>query len=92
MLLAPCVGLVKIGCSADPLGRMLDLRTMNACEVEPLLVLRVPEATLHQKFAKLRHHGEWFTVHKDIVDYLEEILELHAAERMTLALDRSCCV
>ena len=83
-LLAPSTGLVKIGCSNDPVGRMLDLRTMNAATVEPLVVLRTPEAELHERFAMCRHHGEWFRVCEKMIAYMETINEPYAADRLRL--------
>ena len=81
-LLAPALGLVKIGCSINPTQRMCDLRTMNAAETEPLLVLRVPELELHERFKLSRHHGEWFRVTFKMVHYLRDISEDDAADRL----------
>ena len=81
-LLAPHLGLVKIGCSKDPLGRMADLRTMNAATVEPLCITRQPEAKIHAMFKRFRKHGEWFTISPSLVLYLLWLGETEAAERI----------
>ena len=86
LLLCPSARLVKIGKSINPTRRMLDLRTMNAAELEPLLVFKVEEAWLHAKFADLRHHGEWFCCDARICDYLDSITEHDAADRLRLTL------
>jgi len=55
---------------------------MNATRVEPLAVIRVPEHRMHEKFHHLRHHGEWFHIDQEIVDYLDLIDEPDAAARL----------
>lgn len=65
---------------------MLALRTMNAAETEPLVVLDVPEAWLHARFDDLRHHGEWFHCDTRICEYLNAIFEADAATRLELTL------
>ena len=82
LLLCPCAGLVKIGMSYRPLHRMAALRTMSPVPVEPLLVLRVPEAELHEKFALYREHGEWFRCNTEMAAYLESIGQGIAADRL----------
>lgn len=81
-LLCPSEKLVKIGESTRPIARMAVLRTMNASPVVPLLVTRIDEGELHEKFAKLRHHGEWFRVEKPIIEYLESLEEFTAADQL----------
>ncbi len=88
LLYCPSVQLVKIGRACNPLGRMKDLRTMNAAAVEPIAVLKVPEAELHERFAEFRHHGEWFRISDEMVDYLDEIDEIDASNRLRIDLDR----
>ena len=85
-LLAPSVSLVKIGKSRDPMGRMAELRTMNAVPVEILTVIKEKEAVLHKKFQYLRHHGEWFRVTPEIIHYLRSIDEEEAADRLELVI------
>ena len=86
-LLAPQVGLVKIGSSEHPLARLTALRTMNAAETEPLVILHVLEHELHEKFAADRHHGEWFCITQAMIDYFDEIKEHHAACRLQIVLE-----
>lgn len=81
-LLAGEVKLVKIGCSVDPMARMLHLRTLNAANLEILVILDEQEPILHKMFQHLRHHGEWFRVDKEIVDYLRSENENEAANRL----------
>ena len=82
LLLCPSAGLVKIGMSYRPVQRMAALRTMSPVPVEPLLVLRVPEAELHKKFALYREHGEWFRCSSEMVAWLAAINQLIAADRL----------
>ena len=82
LLLAPELGLVKIGCSANPMARLRRLRTLNAARVEILAVIDEEEGKLHEKFARLRDHGEWFRVADCIGNYLFEIGEKAAAGRI----------
>lgn len=86
LLYCKAVQMVKIGKSCDPLGRMQDLRTMNAAPVVPLTVLDTPEAELHERFASSRHHGEWFLTTHRLCDYLEEIGERDSADLLRLEL------
>lgn len=65
---------------------MLQLRTMNAADTEPLVVTHTKEATLHELFHAYRHHGEWFRVCEEMVLYLESINEPHAAHRIRLTM------
>jgi len=86
-LLAPSEGLVKIGTSTDPMGRMKDLRTMNAAAVEPLVVLRISEIELHEKFKHLRHHGEWFRIDSGMIQCMNDMEEPVAADRLQTVMD-----
>lgn len=87
-LLSQETGLVKIGKSRCPIARMRDLRTMNAATVEPLLVHRAEESELHARFSHLRKHGEWFTIHSDMVSYLRQVKENVAADRLEQVIDQ----
>jgi len=88
ILLAPGTGLVKIGCSADPLARVQRLRTLNAARVELLTVMDIPEADLHKAFADTRDHGEWFKISRGMVLFFNELEECEAALLMGRELDR----
>jgi hypothetical protein len=81
-LLAPALGLVKIGCSDDPLARVEALRTMNAADVELLAVVDTPELELHQRFREYRKHGEWFTCDNAIAVWLQGQNETYAYTRL----------
>lgn len=60
----PANGLIKIGWTGGPPNwRLRNLRAMSPMELEPLGALPgrdVEERELHERFAALRHHGEWF--------------------------------
>ena len=86
-LMAPSLGLVKIGCSDDPLGRVATLRTLNAAPLELLTVLRnVQESELHTRFKLDRQHGEWFRVTPGMVSFLIRQDEPEAADRLAQVL------
>jgi len=58
-------GPIKIGCSADPIGRALDLNVAAPVELVLLGALRSTnakheEAELHERLADCRIRGEWF--------------------------------
>ena len=68
---------VKIGFSVNPESRIDELKT--GCPFELKLLTTVPggkkmEKELHQIFAAHRQHGEWFTFHQDIKDYIAKYL------------------
>ena len=59
---------IKIGYSQDPRKRLLDMQVGSPVELTLLHVISCPtrshqrlvERQLHEKFAALRVHGEWF--------------------------------
>lgn len=56
-------GPVKIGVSKDPARRLRELQKANAEKLRGLAAWRVlglEEAQLHEEYAELRIHGEWF--------------------------------
>lgn len=68
-------GLVKIGFSSDLSSRLKNIQSMSPCPIvlagaiestQPL------EAALHERFAHLRQHGEWFTDCAELRDYIAE--------------------
>ena len=88
-LLCPSEKLVKIGESITPMYRVTQLRLMNAAPVEALCVILVPEKELHERFAIHRHHGEWFMLSREMVEYLREINEPLAAHKIESLLGHS---
>jgi hypothetical protein len=66
-------GLVKIGHTTDPIYRM---RTIAAISPVPVRLLgsfpgkRAAEKALHEQFAPLRTHGEWFKIEGGLGDFL----------------------
>jgi hypothetical protein len=68
--------LIKIGMSADVCGRMAALRTMSPLPLELLAVAsggRPEEASLHQRFAHLRQHGEWFSAVPELLEFIADL-------------------
>jgi hypothetical protein len=58
-------GLLKIGLSRNPPGRLRQLRCSSSGSLELVAILEATvmadlESDLHSRFADLRHHGEWF--------------------------------
>lgn len=72
-LLAPTVGVVKIGCSIDIVRRLGEIRLISPVILE--LIGTVPggfnvEAAYHKRWAQLRQHGEWFTATDELLQHL----------------------
>lgn len=67
---------IKIGQSADPQVR---IETLSSKAGHPLLLLAVIEdkmpleQIMHQKFAHLNSHGEWFTATDEIVLFVNSL-------------------
>ncbi len=75
---------IKIGYTTDWRGRLRTLSTAQAHHIAPVVVIpgdRRLEAALHQKFAHLRLHGEWFELGSEIVAYLAEIADQRVDSR-----------
>ena len=70
-LLCEQAKLVKIRSSNRPLARVAAIRTMNACPVELLCVLRVEEKDMHERFMSYRMHGEWFRISEEMCHFME---------------------
>ena len=86
---APASGLVKIGSSSDPAGRFKTIQAMSPEMLEMRIVSPVDgrelEKSFHERFAHLRHHGEWFRQEQELTvalyaeefkHYDEEVLRL----------------
>jgi hypothetical protein len=68
-LKAPAVNLIKIGFSIDPERRLNEVRLISPTPVEFMGSIRgdyEEERALHQKFAHLHSHGEWFVAASDL--------------------------
>ena len=68
--------MVKVGVSADPIGRLAGLQTMSP---EPLELIGVTqrggrrlEEKLHQSLDALHAHGEWFHLTSELIEILLE--------------------
>ena len=86
---APASGLVKIGSSSDPAGRFKTIQAMSPEMLEMRIISPVDgrelEKSFHERFAHLRHHGEWFRKKQELTvalyaeefkHYDEEVLRL----------------
>lgn len=78
---APSVNLIKIGHSADPELRFQQLRLMSPVPLE--VIGMIPggyelEQELHNKFAHLQSHGEWFHATEELkmFAWLETMISL----------------
>lgn len=70
---APEAGRIKVGFSATPERRINSLMTSSAYKLETLLVIegsREQEQAIHQRFAHLRVHREWFADCAELRDYI----------------------
>lgn len=65
-------GLIKIGASADPIQRIVEL---SKCSPESLALLAVggSERSLHSELASSRVHGEWFTASDEVLTKIREM-------------------
>lgn len=72
-------GLIKIGCSRNPVKRLSNLRAMTGEDLKLLYVIvdsgRDEERRLHVKFDEFRTFGEWFKPVKELVGYIKELKE-----------------
>jgi hypothetical protein len=67
-------GLVKIGCSCDPRGRLNNIALYSPVLVRLIAMwpaTRGEELELHQRFDHLRSHKEWFKVEGPLAALLE---------------------
>lgn len=68
--------LIKIGTSTDFDQRLAGLRAHSAIEVVPLVMVtggRSLERALHEHFKDLRHHYEWFSPGKSLLDLIDNL-------------------
>jgi hypothetical protein len=73
---------VKIGVSANPLGR---IKAMQTTRPDIKLLADIPgdhktEADLHLRFQEFRIAGEWFRFTKEIEDFLKKALSIAESE------------
>src|SRR4029077_6133262 len=69
-------GLIKIGLTGNPEGRLRDLRATCPVQLDELLVVRgtaAHEWALHLKFNNDRSHGEWFRETPQLFAFIEEL-------------------
>ena len=67
-------GRIKIGLSKDPKKRMKQLQTSERLFLlHAIKGTRWLESNLHDRFAHLRIHGEWFEPAQELFDYIEQL-------------------
>jgi len=69
--------LIKIGISEDAEKRFKKLQAENAVPLTLLGCIRgdvYREKALHEKFAHLRSHGEWFQATDELREYIRDLL------------------
>lgn len=68
---------LKIGWSRDVDGRIGDLRASGPTQLTLLGSIagtRDDERALHERFAEIRHHGEWFRAEPELLDFVASVL------------------
>jgi hypothetical protein len=69
-------GLIKIGVSESPHGRLQALQTGSPVRLRLVGMIAGAgasgEAELHAKFAEYREHGEWFRPSADLLRFIKE--------------------
>ena len=71
-------GLHKIGIAANARERFLGIRSQSPAPVALEFCMRCPRAleierALHSRFVSKRHHGEWFDLSEDDVEYVKSL-------------------
>jgi len=67
-------GLVKIGRTSHLLNRLSSLKNSSPCKISLIYSENgglKKEKELHTLFKKYHHHGEWFKLSKEILDYID---------------------
>lgn len=68
--------LIKIGFTTNMDRRMKALQAHSPCRLRIILVVqgsRIREAALHEKFAHLRMHGEWFKADLELHNFIRSL-------------------
>ena len=69
---------IKIGFAKDPVSRLSELQVSHHFELVILATIASPkyrEKILHQRFQKHHIRGEWFWIHQDILDLIDDMDE-----------------
>jgi hypothetical protein len=77
-IVAVTTGMVKIGYSRNPDGRLKTLSQQAPIKYEILATIpgtMKDERDLHKKFHAKREHGEWFTYDEELYQYIKTIRE-----------------
>lgn len=70
--------LIKIGYTSNLEKRIASLSNMSPIPIEligSLLGDKHVEKEVHNRFAHLRHHGEWFRADKKLLQYIKELAQ-----------------
>lgn len=76
--IAAAGGLIKIGMSKDPQGRLRELQVGSAVALDLLAVMpggRREEQRTHQRFWHLRERGEWFRPGSELLEFIRSLKE-----------------
>ena len=75
-------GMIKIGRSKDPIGRLSDLQSGASEDLILLGYLNTDvERHLHRVFADLRSHGEWFYPEPKLIEFIMQEVGQEALRR-----------
>lgn len=67
---------IKIGCSAHPYNRKVQLNTGNAKKLRLITYIsgnKDREKEIHNKFKKYNIHLEWFTPSDELLEYINKL-------------------
>jgi len=65
---------VKIGSSADPIGRLKELQTANQEPLELMCTTSIPEKEIQDKFKLYHKQGEWYFLSNEIKKFIDQII------------------
>ena len=66
--------LVKIGHTKDPKSRLASIRTNSPDKVKLIKLIKAEkgdEQIIHNRFASVRSHGEWFYPSRKLMEYID---------------------
>lgn len=86
-------GLIKIGISDKPETRLRSLQSGSPVPLRIVAIIpgggRMTEASLHERFAASRMHGEWFAPDPDVLAYMATGVPYEPSEDTTLVKERA---
>lgn len=70
-------GLIKIGCTKNPIKRLIGLRSQTGEDFKILFILFnsgfEEEKKIHEKFKNIKTYGEWFKPDKMLLDFIKKL-------------------